>query len=210
MILQRNFFPLRLRHQTSATKLRYLRNSAFYRQPERVASVGTKTVAHAGRKRKLWQRKAFVCAFYKLQALFLLLAAALGWTHFDIIFCMLHACEVEQTLLWDSQHSHDINNMIHVTYIGDISKEEPLQVCFSFSLVWGSLLTATPGMWMENPRTVWQMFKNILLSQLPSDDVLAQPIAYLFELGFEEKNLKLYIFYFRMYGNMVEANIMSQ
>ena len=31
--LQRNFFPLRLRHQTSATKLRYLRSSAFYRQP---------------------------------------------------------------------------------------------------------------------------------------------------------------------------------
>jgi len=26
------FFPLRLRHQTSATKLRYLRSSAFYRK----------------------------------------------------------------------------------------------------------------------------------------------------------------------------------
>jgi len=31
--LQRNFSPLRLRHQTSATKLRYLRSSAFYRAP---------------------------------------------------------------------------------------------------------------------------------------------------------------------------------
>jgi len=34
MILQCNFFPLWLRHQTSATKLRYLRSSAFYRQPQ--------------------------------------------------------------------------------------------------------------------------------------------------------------------------------
>jgi len=33
LIVQRNFFPLRLRHQTSATKLRYLRSSAFSRQP---------------------------------------------------------------------------------------------------------------------------------------------------------------------------------
>jgi len=33
LILQRTFFPLWLRHQTSATKLRYLRSSAFYRQP---------------------------------------------------------------------------------------------------------------------------------------------------------------------------------
>jgi len=29
LLLQRNFFPLRLRYQTSATKLRYLRSSAF-------------------------------------------------------------------------------------------------------------------------------------------------------------------------------------
>ena len=33
LLLQRNFFPLRLCHQTSATKLRYLRSSVFYRQP---------------------------------------------------------------------------------------------------------------------------------------------------------------------------------
>jgi len=33
-LLQRNFFQLRQRHQTSATKLRYLQSSAFYRQPE--------------------------------------------------------------------------------------------------------------------------------------------------------------------------------
>jgi len=33
LILQRNFFLFRLRHQTSAAKLRYLRSSAFYRQP---------------------------------------------------------------------------------------------------------------------------------------------------------------------------------
>jgi len=33
LILQSNFFPLRLHHQTSATKLRYLRSSPFYRQP---------------------------------------------------------------------------------------------------------------------------------------------------------------------------------
>jgi len=31
--LQRNFLPLCLHHQTSATKLRYLRSSAFYRAP---------------------------------------------------------------------------------------------------------------------------------------------------------------------------------
>jgi len=35
-ILQRNFFPLRLCHQTSATKLCYLRSSAFYKQPKKV------------------------------------------------------------------------------------------------------------------------------------------------------------------------------
>ena len=34
LILQHNFFRLRLRHQTSATKLRYWRSSAFYRQPK--------------------------------------------------------------------------------------------------------------------------------------------------------------------------------
>jgi len=33
LLLQCNFFPLQLRHQTSATKLRYLRSSAFYKQP---------------------------------------------------------------------------------------------------------------------------------------------------------------------------------
>jgi len=33
LILQRNFFPLRLRHQTSASKLRYIRSSGIYRQP---------------------------------------------------------------------------------------------------------------------------------------------------------------------------------
>jgi len=33
LLLQRNFFSLRLRHQTSANKLRYLRSSAFYRTP---------------------------------------------------------------------------------------------------------------------------------------------------------------------------------
>ena len=33
LIMQCNFFPLQLRHETSATKLRYLRSSAFYRQP---------------------------------------------------------------------------------------------------------------------------------------------------------------------------------
>ena len=32
-LLQRNFFPLRLRHQTYATKLRYLQSSTFYRAP---------------------------------------------------------------------------------------------------------------------------------------------------------------------------------
>jgi len=32
-LLQPNFSPLCLRHQTSATKLRYLRSSAFYRAP---------------------------------------------------------------------------------------------------------------------------------------------------------------------------------
>jgi len=31
LLLQRNFFPLRLRHHTSATKLHYLPSSAFYR-----------------------------------------------------------------------------------------------------------------------------------------------------------------------------------
>jgi len=36
LILQFNFFPLRLRHQTSANKLRYLRSSAFYRQPSMI------------------------------------------------------------------------------------------------------------------------------------------------------------------------------
>jgi len=35
LILKRNFFPLQLRHQTSATKLRYLQSSAFYRQPKK-------------------------------------------------------------------------------------------------------------------------------------------------------------------------------
>jgi len=29
-----HLFPLRLRHQTSLTKLRYLQSSAFYRQPQ--------------------------------------------------------------------------------------------------------------------------------------------------------------------------------
>jgi len=33
LILQRNLFLLRFRHQTSATKLRYLRSSTFHRQP---------------------------------------------------------------------------------------------------------------------------------------------------------------------------------
>jgi len=32
-LLQRNGFPLRLRYQTSVTMLRYLRSSAFYREP---------------------------------------------------------------------------------------------------------------------------------------------------------------------------------
>ena len=32
LLLQRNFFPLLLRHQTSATKLHYLRSYAFYRE----------------------------------------------------------------------------------------------------------------------------------------------------------------------------------
>jgi len=36
-LLQRNLFPLRLCHQTSATKLRYLRSSAFHRQPKFVS-----------------------------------------------------------------------------------------------------------------------------------------------------------------------------
>ena len=36
-LLQSNFFPLRLRHQTYATKLCYLRSSAFYRQPKFVS-----------------------------------------------------------------------------------------------------------------------------------------------------------------------------
>ena len=38
ILLQRNFFPLQLRHQTSATKLRYLRSSAFYRAPSKNTS----------------------------------------------------------------------------------------------------------------------------------------------------------------------------
>jgi len=33
LVFQRNFFPLQLHHQTFATKLRYLRSSAFHRQP---------------------------------------------------------------------------------------------------------------------------------------------------------------------------------
>jgi len=33
LLLQRNFFPIGLRHWTSATKLRFLRSSAFHRQP---------------------------------------------------------------------------------------------------------------------------------------------------------------------------------
>ena len=33
LILQHNFFPLRLHHQASATKLRHLRSSAFCKQP---------------------------------------------------------------------------------------------------------------------------------------------------------------------------------
>jgi len=36
-LLQHNFFPLRLRHQTFATKLRYLPSSAFYKQPKFVS-----------------------------------------------------------------------------------------------------------------------------------------------------------------------------
>jgi len=38
-LLQHNFFPLQLRLQTSATKLRYLRSSAFYRQPKILLSL---------------------------------------------------------------------------------------------------------------------------------------------------------------------------
>jgi len=40
-LLQLNFCPLRLRHQNSATKLRYLRSSAFYRHPtnERIVQL---------------------------------------------------------------------------------------------------------------------------------------------------------------------------
>ena len=33
-LLQSNFFPLWLRHQTSATKLRYLLSYAFYKAPK--------------------------------------------------------------------------------------------------------------------------------------------------------------------------------
>jgi len=32
----RQFFPLRLRHQTSATKLCYLRSSGFYKAPNKI------------------------------------------------------------------------------------------------------------------------------------------------------------------------------
>ena len=40
LILQRNFFPLRSRHQTSETKLRYSQSSAFYRQPKERQNEG--------------------------------------------------------------------------------------------------------------------------------------------------------------------------
>jgi len=59
-LLQRNFFPLRLRHQTSATKLRYLRNSGFYRQPKFVSM----------NLFLMWQDTALSVAYCTLRTLF--------------------------------------------------------------------------------------------------------------------------------------------
>jgi len=39
LLIQRNFFRLRLRHQTSATKFCYLRSSAFHRVPKFVIII---------------------------------------------------------------------------------------------------------------------------------------------------------------------------
>jgi len=44
-LLQRNLFPLRLCHQTSATMLRYLRSSTFYRAPFKLGFIVLRPVA---------------------------------------------------------------------------------------------------------------------------------------------------------------------
>jgi len=69
------------------------------------------------------------------------------------------------------------------------------------------LLTATAGMWMERQTSkLWGRCSECRASWLLTK--FLHSLAYLFQLGYYEPNFKYQIFYFQVYGNLVEENMM--
>jgi len=89
-------------------------------------------------------------------------------------YCLLHVCAVEQKMLWDSQHSHNINSMIDATYIMYRFSEK--ETFFALPQL-GVTILADSNSWnmngTPNLKTMRQMLR--VLRQLVSDNVLVQP-----------------------------------
>ena len=119
-----------------------------------------------------------------------------------LLYTVLRA--VEQRMLWDSWHSHNVNNMIHATYMSS-QKESALGLPQL-----GLRYLSDSNSWNVNGTTNLELWGGCsrVLSQLDSDNVFVQ-LSVLFQLGYYEPNFKYQIFYFHVYGNLIKENIMQ-
>ena len=109
---------------------------------------------------------------------------------------LLHICAVEQTMLWDSRHSHNSNNMMHATCLAYVFREgKPTSARFEV-LCWQQHVECE-----LKTLKLWGICSR-MLSLVASYKVLQTTVF--FTLIWVKTNFKSHIFYFQAYVNPVE------